>query len=208
ARVAAAIEAAVAERGVATIALAGGGTPRPVYQALTERSDLPWEHVEFFFGDERCVSPDDPQSNYRMAREALLDAHPTAVVHRMEGEREDREAAADAYAAALPERLDVVLLGMGGDGHTASLFPGDEALAERERRVVVVQGPKPPPWRLTITAPVIEAARSVLVLVTGAGKANMVARALADTASVRELPIQLALNGTWFLDQDAASELK
>jgi 6-phosphogluconolactonase len=208
ARVATAIERAVRERGSCSVALAGGGTPRPVYEALTQREDLPWDRVAFYFGDERCVPPGDPDSNYRMACEALLNAHPAAEVHRMEGELEDRDAAASAYGAALPDQLDVLLLGMGGDGHTASLFPGDDAIDERTRRVVVVHGPKPPPWRLTITPLVIESAREVLVLVSGAGKATTVARALDETTTARELPIKLALSGTWFLDRDAAGELK
>jgi 6-phosphogluconolactonase len=205
-RIAAALREAVAERGSASLALAGGNTPRPVYEKLATL-DVPWERVHVYFGDERCVEPDDAQSNYRAAREALLDQVPVGRVLRMEAEREDREWAADDYAALLPEALDVLLLGMGADGHTASLFPGHAALEERERKVVPVEGPKPPPWRLTITAPVIAAARQVFVLVTGAGKAQTVAQVLGAAEPVAEFPIRLARHGVWFLDPAAAGAL-
>jgi 6-phosphogluconolactonase len=204
--IAAGIREAVQARGSCSVCLAGGGTPRPIYELLRAEADLPWGEVDIYYGDERCVPPDDPDSNHRMASESLLEGLP-ARVHRMEAESTDRQAAADRYAADLPQNLDVLILGMGGDGHTASLFPGQDATEEREQKVVVVEGPKPPPWRLTITAPVIEAARQTVVLVTGAGKAGMVARVLRGPLSVRDLPIQLARGGTWYLDQAAAAEL-
>lgn len=199
-----------AARGRCTIALSGGRTPRPVYEALARppfAARVPWERVEVYFSDERCVPPDDARSNYRMARESLL-AHvpiPAARVHRMRGEMSDRAAAARSYEAELPEALDVLLLGMGADGHTASLFPGSSVLGERARRVVAVRGPKAPPWRLTITPPVIASARTVAVLVSGAEKADVAARALNDPVRPQELPIQLALHGVWFMDASAAS---
>lgn len=208
-RVASLVLEVVAERGECSLALAGGGTPRLLYARLREREDLPWARLAFYFGDERCVPADDPQSNYAMAHEALL-SRPgidPERVFRIRGEAAEREAAAAEYAALLPARLDLVLLGIGEDGHTASLFPGQEALAERERRVVVVRGPKPPPWRLSVTAPVIEAAREIYVLATGAGKAGPVARALAAEGEVREVPARLARRGVWFLDRAAAGEL-
>ena len=154
---------------------------------------------------------DDPQSNFNMAHEALL-SRPgidPARVFRIPAEAPDRaqrEQVAADYAARLPQRLDLVLLGVGEDGHTASLFPGQEAALERTRRVVVVEGPKPPPWRLSITAPVIESARAVFVLATGAGKAGPVARALDQASGVLEVPARLARRGVWFLDRAAAGE--
>ena len=199
-------------RGRCALALAGGATPRPVYERmavspLAER--VQWDHVAIYFGDERCVPPDDPASTYRMAHEVLLQhvPIPSASVHRMEGERADREAAAQDYERLLPARLDLLLLGMGADGHTASLFPRSPALAERARRVVAVNRPPPSQPRLTITPPVIHAAEAVIVLVTGAEKAVTVARALEGAYAPEELPIQIALGGTWFIDDAAARAL-
>ena len=199
-------------RGHCALALAGGATPRPVYERMTgsrlaER--VRWDHVAIYFGDERCVPPDDPENNYRMAHEVLLRHVPisSSSVHRMEGERADREAAARDYERLLPARLDLLLLGMGADGHTASLFPHSPALAERAQRVVPVHRPPPSPPRLTITPPVIQAAEAVIVLVVGAEKAATVARALEGAYAPEELPIQNALGATWFIDDAAARAL-
>ena len=153
---------AIAERGRCALSLPGGRTPEPVYRELAAGSSVDWTRVDVFFGDERAVPPDHPDSNYRMVHAALLSRVPIPVaqVHRMEAERTDRESAAREYERLLPPRLDVLLLGMGADGHTASLFPGAAALDERQRRVVAVVGAKPPAERLTITPPVIEDART------------------------------------------------
>jgi 6-phosphogluconolactonase len=196
-------------RGACAACLAGGGTPRPAYEALAGaplRDTVPWPRVRIFFGDERAVPPDDPDSNFRMVSEALLARAgiPAGNVHRMEAEAADLERAADDYAALLPEALDVLVLGIGPDGHTASLFPGSPALRERSRRVVPARGPRPPERRLTITPPVIAAARRVLVLAAGADKAGAVARALRGTGSPDEVPARLARDGVWFLDREAA----
>ena len=203
---------AITERGGCALALAGGSSPRPAYAALSApplRDAVAWERVHVYFGDERAVPPDDPESNYRMACDALLDRVPIPPeqVHRMEAERTDLDAAADDYARLLPV-LDVLLLGIGPDGHTASLFPGSPALVERRRLVVPVVGPKPPPRRLTITPPVIHAAREVVVIATGADKAPMVAAARETPSSPGpEIPARLARRGTWFLDPAAAAQL-
>jgi 6-phosphogluconolactonase len=125
----------------------------------------------------------------------------------MEAERSDRDAAAREYECLLPPRLDVLLLGMGSDGHTASLFPGSDALDELHRLVIPVVGPKPPRERLTITPPVIEAARKVAVIATGDDKAAMVARAIEGAFTPRAVPVQLARRGVWFLDRAAAAQL-
>jgi 6-phosphogluconolactonase len=203
------VMSAIAERGSCALALSGGRTPEPVYRDLAGRSSIDWERVDVFFGDERAVPPDHPESNYHMVHLALLSriAIPPGKVHRMEAERADREAAAREYEASLPARLDVLLLGMGADGHTASLFPGSAALDESDRLVMPVLGAKPPVERLTITPPVIEAARKVAVIATGADKAMMVARAIDGTYAPRAVPVQLARKGVWFLDQAAASRL-
>jgi len=201
----------IAARGTASIALAGGTTPRATYQLLAGDAGarVSWPAVEIFFGDERAVPPDHPESNYRMAREALLDrvAVDPGRVHRMAAESRDLDRAAADYAASLPAILDVVLLGIGSDGHVASLFPGNGAVTEQERRVVRVNSPKPPPVRLTITPPVIAAAAQVAVLATGAEKAAAVARALEGPDDPAQTPACLARGGTWFLDSAAAARL-
>jgi 6-phosphogluconolactonase len=162
-----------------TVALSGGETPRPLYELLAARSRLPWEQVDVFFADERCVPPDHAASNYRLAHETLL-ARVPARVHRMPGET----CAAAAYEAEivslLGERpaLDLALLGIGEDGHTASLFPNDPALAIEDRLVAAVQRPDWP--RLTLTLPVLSAAAVALFLVAGASKRGALSRMLAD----------------------------
>ncbi len=194
-----------------SLALAGGSTPRPVYERLA--AELPdrdlWSRIDVFFGDERCVPADDPASNYRMAREALLDRVPVEAsqVHRMAGELSDRDIAARAYEAILPGRLDLLVLGLGDDGHTASLFPGAVALAETRRRVVAVRAPKPPLDRLTITPSVILDAGLALVLVAGADKAAALARVFDGTYDPNRTPGQLARAGVWIADRAAAARL-
>jgi 6-phosphogluconolactonase len=162
-----------------------------------------------YFGDERGVPPDDPESNYRMAMEVLLSrvAIPAERIHRIKGESHDLDAAAATYARELPAALDVLILGMGADGHTASLFPGSPALREHQRRAVAVDRPKPPRRRITITPPVIVAAGHVVMLVTRRDKASAVARALDGDAEPGEVPAVLARHGVWFLDAAAAGQL-
>ncbi len=199
---------AIAERGSCGVCLAGGRTPEPVYRALAADSGIEWERVDVFFTDERAVLPEHPDSNYRMVHQALLSRVPIppARVHRMEAERADRDAAARDYAQSLPAQLDVVVLGIGQDGHTASLFPRSPAMDER-RLVVPVIGSKPPAERLTITPPVIERARRVAMIATGEDKAVMVARAIEGPDDPRAVPAQLARRGSWFLDEAAAAGL-
>lgn len=207
--IATAIRSAVAARGRCDLALAGGSTPKRAYELLA-RHELPWAALHCWFGDERCVPHDHPDSNYAMARAALFDrvALPAANVHRVEAECPDREQTARAYDAALPARLDLLVLGVGPDGHTASLFPGSPALLETKRRVVAVVGSKPPPHRLTITPLVIAAARSVLVLASGAEKAAAIRRALSDPeVSPSECPARLLRDANWLLDRAAAAEI-
>jgi 6-phosphogluconolactonase len=208
ARIASELTKAIGERGVASLALAGGTTPKATYEELAGLP-LDWSNVDVFFGDERCVAADHADSNYRMAKAALFDriSIPSERIHRMQGELADRDLAARTYEAQLPERIDVVVLGIGEDAHTASLFPGAPALREESRRVLPVTGPKPPPERLSITPPVLRAARLCLVLGSGAGKAEPVRRALKDAIDVVQVPIQLARDGVWFLDAAAAAQL-
>jgi 6-phosphogluconolactonase len=207
--IAAAIDDAVAERGRCALALTGGTAIRPVYAELAAAADVPWPSVDAYFGDERCVPPEDAESNYRQAHELLLSRVPVAPerTFRMLGELEDREAAARAYQAVLAAPLDVLLLGVGEDGHTASLFPRSPQLRERSRRVVPARGPTPPRDRLTITPPVIASARRVVVVVSGEEKAEAVARALTGPYDPGATPAQLARDGAWFLDEAAAALL-
>ncbi len=180
---------AAAARGSFAVALAGGSTPRALYRLLAGtplRERIPWAQVDAFFGDERAVPPDHEQSNYRMASEALLDRVPLAGVHRIRGELGAAEAAAryeDDLRAHFGERefpvFDLVLLGLGTDGHTASLFPGSPALLERRRWVVAGPGPAPSAERITLTVPVLERARAAVFLVSGADKAEALRRLLS-----------------------------
>jgi len=209
--IAGALRDAIAERGHCAAALAGGSTPAPVYRRLAELPAIPWPQVLLFFGDERAVPPDDPRSNFRLVNDNLLSrlapAQAPARVHRMAAERRDRDVAAREYAALLPPALDLLLLGIGEDGHVASLFPHQPPLYEKARKVVATIGGVPLLARLTITPPVIRQARSVCVLAVGANKAAAVARALEGPEAVASVPAQLARNGTWILDRSAASQL-
>jgi 6-phosphogluconolactonase len=176
------IAGAAAERFIALrprfVALAGGSTPRRLYELLAV-CDLPWSETEVFFGDERCVPPDHPDSNYRMAHEALL-SRVQARVHPMPGETCDAAAYEEELTRVFgtgPPEFDLVLLGLGVDGHTASLFPGDPALNVTDRRVVRVQRPDHP--RLTLTLPVLSAAKVAMFLVSGESKREPLRRLLA-----------------------------
>jgi 6-phosphogluconolactonase len=213
---------AVGTHGRFSVVLSGGSTPEGLYRRLGQpayRDQVPWDAVHLFWGDERCVAPDHPESNYRLAHDTLLEHVPIPPdhVHRMRGEGEP-DAAARAYARALEDffcgphpRFDLVLLGLGEDGHTASLFPGSHALEETERLVVAVEADygSRPTCRLTLTPPALRAARHVLFLVTGAGKASILAQVLTGEAG--ELPAMrvapTAGEVTWLVDEAAARAL-
>ena len=216
--IASTMEAAVASSGKCRIALSGGSTPRATYERLSEpdlAGQVDWTKVEVFFGDERMVPPTDASSNYRMAREAMLDRVPIlpANVHRIQGELEPSVAAAN-YATELgTEPLDIVLLGMGDDGHVASLFPGSAELLRTDRTVVPSHAPVAPHDRVSISLPVINGARNVVLLVTGEGKAERVAEVFQERASgaarlpaARVAPRRGELH--WFLDAGARSVLE
>ncbi len=201
---------ATAERRV-TLGLAGGGTPRTTYLRLRDEA-VPWEDVDAWLGDERWVPPDHADSNLRMAREALLD-HVPATVHPVRYELGDPQAAAADYTATLERimpdaRPDLVLLGIGDDGHTASLFPGSDALDEPERGYVATWVAAKDAWRLTATLPLLAAARKVMFLVTGSGKAPAIAAILRDAEPLPARRVAEAADDvTWFLDAAAASHL-
>ena len=171
--------AAVARTGGA-ISLAGSTTPRRTYELLAAEPGIDWSRVELWFGDERCVPPDDPDSNYRTAAETLISRIdiPERNVHRIRGE-DDPEAAAAAYATVIDGvALDLALLGLGPDGHSASLFPESPALDVRDRAAVAVTASKPPPRRITLTLPVFERAVSILILAPGESKTEAIAAVL------------------------------
>jgi 6-phosphogluconolactonase len=208
-RIAAALVTSIATDGQASLALAGGTTPRAAYEELAKISGIDWTRVSVYFGDERAVPPTHADSNFRMAEAALFSrvALPADNIHRVQAELGDQDTVARAYEALLPERFSVMVLGIGEDGHTASLFPGSPALKERSRRFLPVIGPKPPPERFSVTPPVIEAARQIIMLATGSAKAEAVARALNGPLDIEHTPSGLARNGLWLLDPAAAAKL-
>lgn len=207
--IAEALKKAISADRAASLGLAGGTTPRAAYEALAKIPGIDWSKVSVYFGDERAVPPTHPDSNFAMAKAALFDRVPlpAANIHRIAAEDPDQDAAARAYEALLPARISVLVLGIGEDGHTASLFPGSPALNERVRRVLPVIGPKPPPQRLSITPPVIESAGLCIVIANGAGKSEPVRRALRDPLDIETTPSGLARSGLWLLDHAAAALL-
>ena len=212
--------AACAARGAFRVALSGGSTPRAAFEVLADArgpyvASVPWDRTDVFFGDERQVPPDSEHSNARMACEALL-RHvpiPDGQIHRIRGENPDADRAAEEYEEILRDRFrltpndkprfDLVLLGMGADGHTASLFPGSRALEEKDRLVVATQAPVEPRGRITLTLPVINAAAAVMVLVTGAAKGS----AFAHVRAGADLPVGRVRPGDgsllWLADRAA-----
>lgn len=217
-------EAAIMARGKFHVALSGGSTPRALYRRLANpefANRVAWDRVHIYFGDERAVPPDHPDSNYRMAKEALFDhvPIPPTQIHRIEGERADIHEAANRYSQLLATRLplsaqgvvqlDLLLLGVGADGHIASLFPGTPVLHERARFVEAVRVEKLDSWRITITLPVIDHARHVVVLVSGENKAEIM-RNLTKGRRLPPYPVQLINpHGVleWFVDSAAAALL-
>jgi 6-phosphogluconolactonase len=220
---------AIEQHGRFTVALSGGSTPKALHAKLVERTAknaklLDWSRVEIFFGDERHVAPDDPNSNFRMANETLLSKVPIAPanVHRMRCENPDAAKAAVEYDQELAKsfhlktedelpRFDLILLGMGSDGHTASLFPGTPAVQELKKRVVANWVPKLNTWRVTFTRPVINDAECVLLMVCGGDKAAAL-REVLRTGSPDQYPVKYVqpTRGEliWMVDKAAASQLQ
>ncbi|HDP89921.1 MAG TPA: 6-phosphogluconolactonase [Thioalkalivibrio sp.] len=215
--------AAIAARGVFHVALAGGSTPRRLYELLAAAApgQTDWSRWQVWFGDERCVPRDHADSNYRMARQALLDhvVIPADHIHPMVRDPAHPEADAAAYAEALAAGLpqgdhapvfDLVLLGMGDDGHTASLFPGTAILDVHDRHVAAVHVAAKDSWRISLTYPVLGQARELLFLVAGASKAPVIAQVLGQPDAAPRYPVErIAAIGTvhWLLDSAAAGGL-
>lgn len=214
---------AIQERGEFRLALAGGSTPRDTYQRLAGADLAPmvsWRNVQLFWGDERCVPPNHPESNFHMARDSLLDKVPIpqANVHRIQGELEPRRAAR-AYIEELQAvfdgrrrpRFDLILLGMGADGHTASLFPDSSAVRETRKWAVAYYVEKVAAWRVTLTPPVLNAARQVVFLVAGSAKAERLHEVLRGERDPERLPAQIVRpkdgSVVWMVDQAAAAKL-
>lgn len=219
-------EQAVTRAGTFRLALSGGTTPKALYSLLAGSAPakrLDWRRAALFFGDERCVPPDHADSNFRMANDTLLAPLqiPRERVFRMRGEEEPERAAREYEESIRKEfgvpapawpRFDVILLGLGDDGHTASLFPGTQALSERQRLVVPNQAPQGARQRLTFTVPLINQAHAVVFLVSGKGKAPALKSVLEDPAADgSRVPAKLVQPGQgrliWFLDHAAAAEL-
>lgn len=221
------VEEAAEAQGQARIAISGGSTPKAAFRLLSDpqqpfRSRMPWDRLQLYWVDERTVPPDDAESNFRMTRETMLDHVPMQPhqIHRMEGELEP-EAAAARYESELRNsfrlegaespRFDLISLGMGDDGHTASLFPHTEAIHEMSRLVTANQVPQKDTWRITLTWPVINHARSVFFLIAGAEKAERVREVFLGPRDPERLPSQLIWPSsgilTLFLDKAAAALL-
>jgi 6-phosphogluconolactonase len=211
-----ALRDALAQRGTASLALSGGETPRPAYEKLAKERGIDWTKIDIFWIDDRAVPPGDDRSNYKWGKATLLDhvSIPPERVHRMLGERADLDVAAQEYEALLRSRLptggfDVAVMGIGDDGHTASLFPGESGVRETERWVIAV--PAAPDQkreaRLTVTTPVIEACGSVYVLVQGQSKHEPLQRAWSTAGSIDETPARVmrGVRGslTWIIDKAA-----
>jgi 6-phosphogluconolactonase len=217
---------AIVTHGRFTLALAGGSTPKKLYALLAQepyRNQIDWALTEIFWSDERCVPPENPESNYALAQEVLLPRIPIAAsqIHRMPADQPDRDQAARAYTREMQRvfgtdgvpSFDLIQLGMGPEAHTASLFPHQPALHEQTRLVIPVSGvPKPPPDRLTFTPPLLNAAMHVLFLVTGEEKADALHTVLEGPYQPDEYPAQVVRptqgEVTWMLDRAAASKLR
>jgi 6-phosphogluconolactonase len=202
---------ALLEAATGHLCITGGSTPKKAYERLAARR-ADWSGIDFWFTDERCVPPDHEHSNFRMADEALLSRADGATVHRMRGELGPNEGAADherEYQAAGAPAFDLILLGMGPDAHICSLFPGDDALAERERPVVGVETPGMAPLvsRITFTLTVVNASRRIVFLVTGEDKADAVARAFSGRKDPMAPASLVEGEVTVLLDEGAARRL-
>ncbi len=224
-------EDAITDQGEFHIALAGGSTPRMLYSLLAQspyKEVIDWQHIHVYFGDERCVAPDHNDSNFKMASDSLLShiSIPQANIHRIAAELDDPDVAAQQYAETLTHHIpcvyelpmfDLILLGIGPDGHIASLFPGTSALDENNRLTTAVYVEKFDSWRISLTYPIINNASHIIIFASGEGKANIVQSVLGDKPNNNQadnavlLPVQRIqprAEMTWFIDADAAKYIR
>jgi 6-phosphogluconolactonase len=210
-------DAAIKAHGIFRVALAGGGTPRSLYECLAApeiNKNIDWGHTQIYFGDERCVPPDHADSNYRLANDSLLSKVPVSPdhIHPMFDPAFDAVENARRYNSLISDidAFDLILLGIGEDGHTASLFPGTEILEETRKKVAAQYVEKLSAWRISITFPVINAARHVIILVAGENKAEVLAELATNNRAKLNYPIQ-RIDPTgkldWYMDRSAAKLL-
>ncbi len=192
--------------GHCSLVLTGGSTAESLYDFWAINKSLDYSYIHFFIGDERCVEVNSSGSNYGMIARTLFSKTDSSglVMNRMEAETDDREDAALRYEGLLPDSVDILLLGLGTDGHIASIFPYSEAVQEKFRTVLVVDGPDPFKKRLSITPSVIKKAKIVFLLATGTEKGEVLATALADPNNIDSMPVRLILDARWLLDEKAA----
>jgi len=207
----AAVEAACKKKSSCSVMLTGGRSAERVYNEWSHLLKKNGCSIDFYFGDERCVPADHIDSNYQLAINALfpsVDPRHTGNVHKITGNADDPEQAAQAYEKILPRNIDILLLSIGEDGHIASLFPNSSSILESERSVIHVTGPKPPNQRITITQKIIANAERIFSFVTGEIKGKVFAEVIQEQGNVLALPARLAFRGTWVIDESAALSIK
>lgn len=204
-----AIHESIAANSICNLMLTGGNTAKRLYEEWNLLSLFPFDKIHFFFGDERCVSPQNDDSNFSLVMKSLFSEKVSSIlrISRMEGENLNRDMAAINYELLLPDEIDILMLGVGLDGHIASLFPGHHALREFERSVLAVTELGLEHDRITITPKVIRKAKNIFLLATGSEKGRLLARALTSKLTAEALPIKLTFGGTWLLDEDARREI-
>ena len=197
-------------RGACSVMLTGGRSAEILYKTWSESlMSNQLLNIDFYFGDERCVPPNHPDSNYGLVKRTFFrNELPRGVrIHRIEAESSNADVAAEHYAASLPKLIDVLLLSMGDDGHVASLFPNSAALRETDRKVVHIVGPTPPFHRLTITPPVIQIAREIFVFAIGKAKRDKYKEALTNPKDITSIPARMVLHGNWIFGSEGGAKL-
>jgi 6-phosphogluconolactonase len=200
------------DRGKFELVLSGGSTPKEAYSILGQKfahKRRLWENTHVYWADERCVVPDDSRSNFLTARQYFLDMVniPADNIHRIHGETENMDVEAKCYEVEFPSRPDLLLLGVGADGHTASLFPHSPALEEEVRKFLPIRAPAEPSERITITPKGIAAAAEIMVIVSGSSKAQAVQQVFAENGTILETPARLVHNAIWLIDKEAAQKI-